>query len=129
AAVCFSTTAPLKSGLLRLVAHSGGMSAFDPNYLLDAVADRTEVEWFSPAAQTEGVLAGPADIYLRTGDGVVTWGWSVEPVPVDPGTRRFRRFRHPEGWALLTEADDPESILLSAPSELHVVTGADGAVR
>ena len=107
----------------------GGMSAFDPSYLLDVIADREEVEWFSPGHRGEGFLAGPADVYLRTGDGAVTWGWSVEPVPVDAPGRRFRRFRHPDGWAMLTDADDPETILLAATTELHVVATPAGEVR
>lgn len=102
------------------------MSAFDPTYLLEVIADRPAVEWFSPATQTEGFLTGPADIYLRTADGVVTWGWSIEPVPVDPRGRSFRRFRHPDGWAMLTDADDPESMLLAATAELHVATAGNG---
>lgn len=104
------------------------MSAFDPTYLLEVIANRSTLEWFSPATQTDDFLAGPADIYLRTADGVVTWGWSIEPVPVDARGRQFRRFRHPDGWAMLTDADDPESMLLAATNELHVATDRDGRV-
>jgi hypothetical protein len=105
------------------------MSAFDPSYLLEVIADRDEIEWFSPGFRREGFLAGPADVYLRTAEGVVTWGWSVEPVPVDAAGRLFRRFRHPEGWVMLTDADDPESILIHATAELHVVAEPDGEIR
>ncbi|MEX2280254.1 MAG: hypothetical protein WEA76_09215 [Acidimicrobiia bacterium] len=104
------------------------MPVFDPTYVLDVIADRDQIEWFSPSAQTDGFLAGPADIYLRTSDDVVTWGWSVEPLPVDPGMRRFRRFRHPDGWAMLTDADDPETLFLAATTEIHAVVAPDGRI-
>ena len=104
------------------------MSDFDPAKLLDIVGHRSEVEWFSPAVQTDRFLAGPAEVYLSTTDGAVTWGWSFEPVPVDPRGRRYRRFRHPDGWMMLTDADDPQTVLLVSTIELHVAVGADGEV-
>ncbi|HVR33901.1 MAG TPA: hypothetical protein VMS74_14485 [Acidimicrobiia bacterium] len=104
------------------------MSVFDPAHLLDTVGIRSEVEWFSPAVQTDRFLAGPADVYLSTTEGAVTWGWSLEPVPVDPRGRRYRRFRHPDGWMMLTDADDPQTVLVVATTELHVAVGGDGEV-
>lgn len=107
------------------MAHSGRMTPFDPTYLTDVIADRGELAWFSPARQNGDFVAGPTEVYLSTGDGTVTWGWTIEPVPVDPAGRRFRRFRHPDGWALLTDADDPETVFLAPTAELHTVARED----
>ena len=103
------------------------MTAFDPTYLRDVIGGRRQVDWFSPTPQNGDYLAGPADVYLTTADGTVTWGWSVEPVPVDAAGRSFRRFRHHDGWTLLTDADDPETVFLVAAAELHTVTDSTGA--
>jgi hypothetical protein len=101
---------------------------FDPTYIADVIAGRTQVEWFTPSLQTDEFVTGPADIYVKTADGTVTWGWSVEPIPVDPAGRRFRRFRHPDGWAMLTDSDDPETVFLPTATELHTVTDQSGAI-
>jgi hypothetical protein len=101
---------------------------FDADHLIDALAGREEIEWFALAPQDDRFLAAPTDVYLRSDDGTVTWGWRVEPLPVDPAGRRFRRFRHPDGWAMLTDADDPQTIFLAAAAELHTVTDVAGAV-
>ncbi len=99
------------------------MTSFDPGLHLDAIGSRLEVEWFTTAPQNERFVALPADVHLRAEDGSVTWGWRIEPIPVDPAGRRFRRFRHPDGWVMLTDADDPETIFLVSEAELHTVTG------
>lgn len=97
------------------------MTAFDPTFHIDAIAGRDQVAWSSDSAIVEGHLVGPADVYLRADDGHMTWGWKLSPIPVDPGDRRFRRFRHPDGWVLLTDSDDPESIFLAPRMDAHVV--------
>jgi hypothetical protein len=101
------------------------MTAFDPTYLRDVIGGRHEVDWFSPAPQNDPFLAGPAEVYLTTEAGTVTWGWSVEPVPVDAAGRNFRRFRHSDGWTMLTDADDPETVFLVSTVELHTVTDSN----
>jgi hypothetical protein len=102
------------------------MTAFDPTHLSDVIAGRDRLVWFS-AGLHDDHLAGPADVYLTTADGEVIPGWRIEPVPVDAGGRRFRRFRHPDGWLLLTDAEDPGSIFVPSTVDLHTVEGA--AVR
>ena len=101
---------------------------FDPTYIADVLAGRAQVEWFTPSRQTEDFVAGPADIYVQTSDGTVTWGWSFEPIPVDPAGRRFRRFRHPDGWAMLTDWDDPETVFLPGATEIHTVSDPSGVI-
>lgn len=103
------------------------MTAFDPTFLKGIVEGRAEVGWLTDAVVFDDHLTGPADIYLRAPDGTVTWGWRLAPVPVDPGDRRFRRFRHPEGWVLLTDTDDPESMFVIPGTDIHEVTDADGS--
>lgn len=104
------------------------MTAFDPTFLADTIRGRSKVPWLTDAIVFDGYLTGPAHVYLRTPDGTLTWGWRLAPVPVDPGDRRFRRFRHPDGWVLLTDADDPESIFLLPGAEVHEVTTPDGSL-
>ncbi|HSJ26894.1 MAG TPA: hypothetical protein VLB67_01700 [Acidimicrobiia bacterium] len=99
------------------------MTAFDPAALIDVIGGRDRIHWFSPGWH-DGSLAGPTDLYLTTTDGEVTWGWRIEPVPVDTGERRFRRFRHPDGWIVLTDAADPRSIFIPSTIDLHTVEGA-----
>lgn len=99
------------------------MTDFDPAYIVAVVGGRTSVDWFTPTATSAGAIAGPADVYLTTVDGTVTWGWAVAPIPIDGGGRRFRRFDHPDGWVMLTDADDPEQIFLPASLDVHTVTG------
>jgi hypothetical protein len=101
---------------------------FDPTYIAEVLAGRAQVEWITASRQTDDFVTGPSDIYVQTADGTVTWGWSFEPIPVDPEGRRFRRFRHPDGWAMLTDWDDPETIFLPAATEIHTVTDPSGAI-
>jgi hypothetical protein len=101
----------------------------DTTYLSAVISDRTNIDWFTLAPRAQDVVAGPAEIYVRTADGVVTWGWRIEPIPVDPGDRTFRRFRHPDGWAMFTDKAQEEVILLPAPAEVHLVADDSGAVR
>lgn len=104
------------------------MTAFDPKFLTDIVSGRAAVPWLTDAIVFDDHLTGPADIYVRAADGTVTWGWRLAPVPVDPGDRRFRRFRHPDGWVLLADTDDPESIFAIPATDVHEVTAPDGSL-
>ena len=104
------------------------MTAFDPTFLTDIVAGRAEVPWLTDSIVFDDQLSGPADIYVRAPDGTVHWGWRLAPVPVDPGDRRFRRFRHPDGWVLLTDTDDPESMFAIPGADIHEVTAPDGSL-
>ncbi|MDX1449133.1 MAG: hypothetical protein R3246_08740, partial [Acidimicrobiia bacterium] len=55
-------------------------------------------------------------------------GWRLSPIPVDPGNRRFRRFRHPDGWVMLTDADDPEALFAIPHHDAHLVLDDRGGV-
>lgn len=96
--------------------------------LRDAIADRDEVEWFSPAHQSDGHIAGPAEVHVLDSDGTPIPGWRVEPIPVEPGGRRYRRFRAPDGWVMLTEAATPTTLFLVPTVDLHTVASVDGIV-
>lgn len=98
------------------------------HYLDEVIGAREHVEWFTDATIADDAVAGPVDVYLRTETGDVTWGWAVEPIPLDPGERTFRRLRHPDGWAFFVDADDPELIAVDAPVDVHAVTGGPSDV-
>jgi hypothetical protein len=98
------------------------------HYLDEVIGGRDRIEWFTDAPTADDAVAGPADVYLRTESGDVTWGWAIEPVPLDPGERTFRRLRHPDGWAFLVDADDPELIAVDAPLDVHTVAGGPTGV-
>lgn len=93
------------------------------HYLAEVIGGRDRIEWFTDAPTADDAVAGPVDVYMRTEAGDVTWGWTVEPVPLDPGDRTFRRLRHPDGWAFLVDEADPELIAVDAPFDVHTVTG------
>ena len=59
-------------------------------YLRSVIGGRTEVEWFTDSITGSDLVTSPMDVFVRTTDGAVTWGWSIQPIPVDPGLRRFR---------------------------------------
>lgn len=100
----------------------------DLDYIREVIGDRTRIEWFTDARHGSGNLAGPANLWLLTSEGTVTWGWNIAPIPVDPGERRFRRFRHADGWAILTDSDEPEQIHADTPVTLHTVGNVAVAV-
>lgn len=98
----------------------------DVDYIREVIGDRDAIEWFTDAREGEDTIAGPADVWLVTEDGSVTWGWTIAPIPVEVAGRRFRRFRHPDGWAVLVDADEPEQVHADTPLTLH--TAGDVAV-
>ena len=91
-------------------------------YLRSVIGGRSEVEWFTDSITGSDLVASPMDIFVRTTDGAVTWGWSVQPIPVDPGLRSFRRFRSNDGLVILTDADDPEILFIPHTVELHSIS-------
>ncbi len=91
-------------------------------YLRSVIGGRSEVEWFTDSITGSDLVASPMDVFVRTTDGAVTWGWSVQPVPVDPGLRSFRRFRSTDGLVILTDADDPEVLFIPHTVELHSIS-------
>lgn len=99
------------------------------DYLSSVLGDRSEIEWFTDALVGSGAVTGPLDVYLRTSDGAVTWGWSVEPIPLEMGDRRFRRLRHPDGWVMLVDVDDPEMLALPHALDLHTISHEQRVVR
>lgn len=92
-------------------------------YLRQAIGDQTDIDWYCTAPRGPSCIAVPADIYFRTSAGELTWGWSVDAPR--PEERRLRRLRHPDGWPLLFDADDPEMVILVPDIELHVVSTGD----
>lgn len=90
-------------------------------YLRSVIGGREELEWFTDSITGSGLVAGPMDVFVRTTDGAVTWGWSVQPIPVDPGLRRFRRFKSADELVIITDADDPEFVFIPHTTELHSV--------
>ena len=91
-------------------------------YLRSVIGGRSEVEWFTDSITGSDLVASPMDVFVRTTDGAVTWGWSVQPIPVDPGLRSFRRFRSSDGLVILTDADDPEILFIPHTVELHSIS-------
>lgn len=98
----------------------------DFSYLASVLDDRKVVEWFTDAPAAGDAVAGPLDVYLRTTEGDVTWGWAIEPFPLDTGGRAFRRLRRPEAdWILLVDAEEPELVSLDSSVDVHVVRTDD----
>lgn len=91
-------------------------------YLRSVIGGRTEVEWFTDSVTGSDLVASPMDVFVRTTDGAVTWGWSVQPIPVDPGLRSFRRFRSAESLVILTDAAEPEILFIPHTVELHSIS-------
>ena len=91
-------------------------------YLRSVIGGRTELEWFTDSITGSDLVASPMDVFVRTTDGAVTWGWSVQPIPVDPGLRSFRRFRSADGLVILTDADEPETVFIPHTVELHSIS-------
>ncbi|MDH3251039.1 MAG: hypothetical protein OEQ47_18870 [Acidimicrobiia bacterium] len=91
-------------------------------YLRSVIGGRTEVEWFTDSVTGSDLVASPMDVFVRTTDGAVTWGWSVQPIPVDPGLRTFRRFRSAESLVILTDAAEPEILFIPHTVELHSIS-------
>ncbi len=91
-------------------------------YLRSVIGGRAELEWFTDSVTGSHLVASPMDVFVRTTDGAVTWGWSVRPIPVDPGLRTFRRFRSADGLVILTDADDPEILFIPHTVELHSIS-------
>jgi hypothetical protein len=91
-------------------------------YLRSVIGGRTDVEWFTDSITGSDLVASPMDVFVRTTDGAVTWGWSVQPIPVDPGLRSFRRFRSADELVILTDAQDPEILFIPHSIELHSVS-------
>jgi hypothetical protein len=90
-------------------------------YLRSVIGGRSEVEWFTDSITGSDLVASPMDVFVRTTEGAVTWGWSIQPIPVDPGLRRFRRFRSEEGLVILSDADEPEILSIPHNVELHSI--------
>ena len=80
------------------------------------------MEWFTDSITGSDLVTSPMDVFVRTTDGAVTWGWSIQPIPVDPGLRRFRRFRSDESLVILTDADEPEILFIPHTVELHSIS-------
>lgn len=91
-------------------------------YLRSVIDGRTDVEWFTDSITGSDLVTSPMDVFVRTTDGAVTWGWSIQPIPVDPGLRRFRRFRSEEGLVILSDADEPEILFIPHTVELHSIS-------
>ena len=94
-------------------------------YLRSVIGDRPRLEWFTDSVTGADHVTGPLDVFIRTAAGEVTWGWSVSPIPIDPGERRFRRFRSedPE-LMLLVDAVEPEMVFLPHTTDLHTLSDA-----
>ncbi len=91
-------------------------------YLRSVIGGRSEVEWFTDSITGSDLVTTPMDVFVRTTDGAVTWGWSIQPIPVDPGLRSFRRFRSEDGLVILTDADEPEIMFIPHTVELHSIS-------
>ncbi len=91
-------------------------------YLRSVIGGRSEVEWFTDSITGSDLVTTPMDVFVRTTDGAVTWGWSIQPIPVDPGLRSFRRFRSEGGLVILTDADELEMIFIPHTVELHSIS-------
>ena len=90
-------------------------------YLRSVIDGRSSVEWFTDSITGSDLVSAPMDVFLRTTDGAITWGWSVQPIPVDPGLRSFRRFRSEDDLVILTDADEPELLFIPHTVELHSI--------
>lgn len=91
-------------------------------YLRSVIGDRTRIEWFTDSITGADLVTSPLDVFVRTTEGAVTWGWSVHPIPIDTGGRQFRRFRSADDLVIVVDADEPESIFLPHTTELHSIS-------
>jgi hypothetical protein len=92
------------------------------DYLRSVIGGRSRVEWFTDSITGSDLVTAPMDVFVRTTDGSVTWGWSVQPIPVDPGQRRFRRFASEDDLIILTDAAEPEIVFIPYAVELHSIS-------
>ena len=92
-------------------------------YLRSVIGDRQRLEWFTDSVTGADHVTGPLDVFVRTDAGEVTWGWAVAPIPIDPGDRRFRRFRLEDTeLMLLIDAAEPEMVFLPHTTDLHTLS-------
>lgn len=96
------------------------------DYLRSVIDGRTEISWFTDSVVGADAVSGPLDIFVKTSDGEVTWGWSVSPIPVDVAGRSYRRFRSSPDSALFVDADEPELIFLNHELDLHSLSDGTG---
>ena len=91
-------------------------------YLASVIAGRPRLEWFTDSVSSSEHVTGPLDVFVRTVDDAVTWGWSVQPLPVDAGGRRFRRFVDEKEFVILPDADALDTIFVPHDIELHSIS-------
>jgi hypothetical protein len=97
-------------------------------YVAEVLGSDRELSWITDAARrvddVTGAEAFPStiDVYAGVEASSVTWMWSVAPVTADQlfgTTDGLRALRHPDGWLVLIDADDPAFIWVEPDADVY----------
>jgi hypothetical protein len=92
------------------------------DYLASVIADREQMEWFTDSISGADHVTGPMDVFVRTVEGAVTWGWSIQPIPVETAGRRFRRFVDEDDFVIIPDAEALDTVFVPHQTELHSIS-------
>ncbi len=97
-------------------------------YVAEVIGSDPDLTWFTDAPASIDDISGVAafsdalDVYTGIAPESVTWLWSVAPITIDQllgATEGLRALRHPAGWTLLIDGDDPAFLWVEPDADIY----------